>query len=293
MRIISNNHAAGLMLVMAMLPISTAVSAQQQGDDDPSIIVNGVATPAPAPAQMTEGPKVKGVITARQGDAMKIMADDGTTRIVAFNDATKIKAGAGLFGNSLRNLSGNALLNGLPVEIETVQGGGQLLATQVEFRKSDLKTATMIHNATDQRFTEQAAATEQLRGRVGDIDKYNIKSTTNVHFDVGKADLSPEDKAQLCSAASSAEAQENALLLVVGYTDSTGGEEINQTLSEKRAARVINYLQQACGWKPYRMLTPTGMAEADPLADNDTAEGKAQNRRVAVNVLVSKSVDNM
>jgi hypothetical protein len=81
---------------------------------------------------------------------------------------------------------------------------------------------------------------------------------------------------------------DNALLLVVGYTDSTGGPDFNQELSEKRAGRVVNYLQQACGWKPYRMLTPTGMAEADPLADNSTVEGKAQNRRVAVNVLVSK-----
>ena len=64
-------------------------------------------------------------------------------------------------------------------------------------------------------------------------------------------------------------------------------------LSEKRASRVVNHLQQACGWKPYRMLTPTGMAEADPLADNETVEGKAQNRRVAVNILVSKAVDGM
>jgi len=84
---------------------------------------------------------------------------------------------------------------------------------------------------------------------------------------------------------------DNALLLVVGYTDSTGSEELNQALSEKRASRVVNYLQQACRWKPYRMLTPTGMAESDPLADNSTPEGKAQNRRVAVNILVSKAVD--
>ena len=65
------------------------------------------------------------------------------------------------------------------------------------------------------------------------------------------------------------------------------------SLSEKRASRVVNYLQQACKWKPYRMLTPTGMAEADPLADNSTPEGKAQNRRVAVNVLVSKGLDGL
>ena len=72
-----------------------------------------------------------------------------------------------------------------------------------------------------------------------------------------------------------AEATDNALLLVVGYTDSTGNQEYNQVLSERRAGRVVNYLQQECGWAPYRMLTPTGMAEADPAADNSTAAGRA------------------
>jgi outer membrane protein OmpA-like peptidoglycan-associated protein len=86
---------------------------------------------------------------------------------------------------------------------------------------------------------------------------------------------------------------DNALLLVVGYTDSTGSQEFNQVLSERRAGTVVNHLQQVCGWKPYRMLTPTGMAEADPAADNDTPHGKAQNRRVAVNVLVSKGLDGL
>ena len=60
-----------------------------------------------------------------------------------------------------------------------------------------------------------------------------------------------------------------------------------------RSHSVINYLQQYCRWKPYRMLTPTGMAKADPLASNDTPEGKAQNRRVSVNILVSKGLDGM
>ena len=64
-------------------------------------------------------------------------------------------------------------------------------------------------------------------------------------------------------------------------------------LSEKRAGRVVNYLQQHCNWKPYRMLTPTGMSEAQPVADNMTDAGKSQNRRVAVNVLVSKGLDGL
>jgi outer membrane protein OmpA-like peptidoglycan-associated protein len=168
-----------------------------------------------------------------------------------------------------------------------------LVASQIVFRNNDLKTASMIRSGTAQGFEEQTAATEALRGRMGDIDKYNVKSTTNVNFDPGKAVLSAQAKQDLCAAATSADGMNNALLLVVGYTDSTGSEDVNQALSEKRASRVVNYLQQACAWKPYRMLTPTGMAEADPMADNQTVEGKAQNRRVAVNVLVSKGLDGL
>ena len=158
----------------------------------------------------------------------------------------------------------------------------------------------MIRSGTSQRFAENeaaiqenAAATEALRGRFGDIDQYNIRSTTNVYFDSGRSNLSPRAQNELCSAARLAEQTDHALLLVVGYTDSTGSQEINQRLSEERAASVVNYLQQQCGWAPYRMLTPTGMASADPAADNSTEYGKAQNRRVAVNVLVSKSVDGL
>jgi len=79
----------------------------------------------------------------------------------------------------------------------------------------------------------------------------------------------------------------------MGYTDSTGSADFNQAPGEKRAARVVNFLQQACGWKPDRMLTPTGMSQADPMASNDTIQGKARNRRVAVNVLISKGLDGM
>lgn len=296
MRVISKRLGVRLLLAMAAMPVSVSVLAQQQGPSDPNIIVNGA--PAPDPATMVAGPEVKGVIAARTGDKIKVREADGNSIIIAINDATKIKAGGGLFGSNRGKSGADSLLNGLPVTVKTLQAGdgqpgGDLVASQINFRNNDLKTATMIRNGTDQRFEEQAAATESLRGRMGDIDKYNIKSTTNVHFDTGKAELSAQDKAELCATAASAGAAENALMLVVGYTDSVGGDDFNQRLSEKRAARVINYLQQVCGWKPYRMLTPTGMAEADPLASNDTAEGKAQNRRVAVNVLVSKSLDGL
>ena len=288
---------SGVRFLVAMLAVSASGSlpAQQQTPPDPNIVVTG--TPAPEAPEMTAGPEIKGVISARNGDKMKVTTADGSSTIIAVNDATRVKAGGGLIGGS-RRLTPDSLLNGLPVTVKTLrpgdaQSGSDLVASQISLRNNDLKTANMIHNGTAQRFDEQAAATEALRGRMGDIDKYNIKGTTNVHFDVGKANLSDQDKAELCSAATSAQQTENALMLVVGYTDSTGSDDFNQELSEKRASRVINYLQQVCGWKPYRMLTPSGMAKADPLASNDTPEGKAQNRRVAVNILVSKSVDGL
>ena len=289
MRLISQKSGVRLMFVALTMSASGVAFAQQEPAPDSSITVNGVKTP---------GPEIKGVIAARNGDRMKVVTADGASTIIAVDDATQIRAGGGLFG-AHNKLAQDALLNGLPVTVKTwraggdAQSGGELVASRISFRNSDLKTATMIRNGTSQRFEEQTAATENLRGHLGDIDKYNIKSTTEVHFDTGKTELSAADKAQLCNTASTAQAQENALLLVVGYTDSTGGDDYNQQLSEKRAGRVINYLQQQCGWKPYRMLTPTGMAKADPAASNDTPEGKAQNRRVAVNVLVSKSVDGL
>lgn len=284
MRVIQEQRVAPFLLAIAMMPLSASVSAQEAAPADPNIVVN-----APVPVA---GPELKGVITARSGDRMQVTADDGTNTVVAFNEMTTVKAGGGLFGGGSK-LTTAALLNGLPVTVKTLQSDAGLVASQVTFRKNDFKTANMIRNGTAQGFAEQTAATEALRGRMGDIDKYNVKGTANVYFDTGKAALSPSAKADLCATATQADGINNALMLVVGYTDSVGSEEYNQTLSEKRAAAVINYLQQACRWKPYRMLTPTGMAESDPLADNETPEGRAQNRRVSVNILVSKGLDGL
>ncbi|MDG2003379.1 MAG: OmpA family protein [Novosphingobium sp.] len=285
----------GILFLLAMItvPAPGSLSAQQQ-DPPEDIVQTTVYGFAPADLSgMPAGPEIQGIISARSGEKMRVRSADGTSTVILISDGTEIRASKGLFGFNRKKLAADSLLNGLPVTVQTVQWSGGLVASQIKFRNNDLKTASMIHSGTAQRFDEQTAATEALRGRMGDIDKYNIKSTTNVYFDTNKAVLSGRAEADLCAAATEAEAMDNALLLVVGYTDSVGSQEYNQRLSEKRAGRVVNYLQQACGWKPYRMLTPTGMAESDPLASNETAEGKAQNRRVSVNILVSKGLDGL
>ncbi len=290
------------LLVLAMLAGTAApgLAQESQESSEPALPVTVYGSSPYEAAEMTEGPEIEGIISARNGDSIQVTTADGAKTMIAINDATEIKASGGFLGLSSSELAADSLLNGLPVSVETLQSGGSLVASEIDLKNKDLKTASMIRNGTEQRFGEQdaaiaqnAAATEALRGHVGDIDQYNVKSTTNVNFDTGKAVLSAQAKNDLCATAATAEAMDNALLLVVGYTDSTGSQEFNQQLSEKRAGNVVNYLQQACDWKPYRMLTPTGMSEADPAASNDTAAGKAQNRRVAVNILVSKGLDGL
>ncbi|RDC60646.1 Cytochrome-c oxidase [Alteripontixanthobacter maritimus] len=300
MRAISRKTAPFLTLAILVLPISGTVSAQQAMPEDRNMVTT-VTSAVPADLSGYEdGPKIEGIIAARGANTMRVAGEDGAVVTVYLSNATKVRRKGGFLGLERTTLDSGALLNGLPVTVETVQWDGGLVASNVRFNNGDYETASMIRNGTSQQFAEQGAAidentalAEALRGRMADIDKYNIKGVTNVYFDTGKWNLGPADEAALCNAAREANATENALLLVVGYTDSVGSQDYNQVLSEKRAGRVVNYLQQACKWEPWRMLTPTGMAEADPAASNDTPEGKAQNRRVSVNVLVSKSVDGV
>lgn len=298
MRVIPGNPTALVLLAMLAGTAPAALAAQDPPEADLSASVGDA--PAYDAAEATEGPDIDGVITARSGDQVQVTTADGASTTIAISGDTRITARGGFLGLGRTQLAENSLLNGLPVSVETLQSGGGLVARRIDLKRSDLRTATIVHSGTAQQFAEQgsaieqnAAATEALRGRMGSIDQYNVRSTTNVNFAFGRANLSEQAKADLCATAQQAEQTENALLLVVGYTDSIGSQEVNQALSERRAGSVVNYLQQNCGWQPYRMLTPTGMAEADPAASNDTADGRTQNRRVAVSILVSKAVDGL
>ena len=298
-RTIFTPHRLALAALLGAAAAGGLAAQNQPVANDQGEVLTTVYGSLPPLAEMEEGPRVTGIISARSGGRMQVTADDGSVTSVTLHPETEIRTRGGFLGIGNKTLEQSALMNGLPVRVKTSQYGGGLVANEVRFTSDDRMIAAMIRGGTQQQFAEHgtairqnAAATEALRGRLGDIDKYNLMSTTNVYFDTGKAVLTPGAKAELCSAAQQANANENSLLLVLGYADITGSQDFNQTLSEKRAAAVVNHLQQVCKWKPYRMLTPTGMATADPVADNATAAGRAQNRRVSVNVLVSKALDD-
>ncbi|RIV91435.1 OmpA family protein [Aurantiacibacter xanthus] len=305
------SKTTGILLASAMFaaPMGATASAQelpsqraQQQQAAASSTDNEINVYGQIPTDLSgleAGPKIEGILAARTGNRLIVNATNNSEAEVSLSEATRVTGSGGFLGLGRTELASSDLLPGLPVEIETVNYAGGLIASRVKYKTSDYETAEMIRGGTQRQFAmhgqqlaEHDEAIDGLRSRVANIDQYNIRHTANVYFDSGKWRLTPAAQNELCATASQAEQIDNALLLVVGYTDTDGSQEFNQTLSERRAGGVVNYLQQACGWAPYRMLTPTGMAEADPAADNTTPAGKAQNRRVAVNVLVSKAVDD-
>ncbi len=109
----------------------------------------------------------------------------------------------------------------------------------------------------------------------------NISLGANALFDVNKASLKAEGMAQLDQLASDlAKLKSVDEIQIVGHTDSTGAASYNQKLSERRAASVKNYLVGK-GVDP-SIITTSGMGETQPVADNRTRAGRAQNRRVDI-----------
>jgi outer membrane protein OmpA-like peptidoglycan-associated protein len=130
---------------------------------------------------------------------------------------------------------------------------------------------------------EQAAEMQRdLQGatveRVGEGIKITFES--GILFDVNKAELKESSKADLSRLAGILEKYPDTNILLEGHTDNTGSEEYNLELSRVRAQAVANYLASQ-GVNPTR-FTIMGYGESEPVASNETVEGRSLNRRVEV-----------
>jgi len=103
-----------------------------------------------------------------------------------------------------------------------------------------------------------------------------------LQFDTGSAKLHPESQEQISNIAAILSAYPSVRMTVVGYTDNVGSPEQNRQLSQARANAVVVELVRK-GTSAER-LTAEGYGERDPVADNSTEEGRAQNRRVSIRV---------
>jgi OOP family OmpA-OmpF porin len=123
-------------------------------------------------------------------------------------------------------------------------------------------------------------------GAVVDLDGCEVEAVIElegVYFDFDKATIKPEGKVVLNEAAALLKKHERVVVEVAGHTDSTGSDTYNQGLSERRANSVKDYLTSQ-GVTATR-LSAKGYGEAQPVASNDTKEGRAENRRVELIVL--------
>ncbi|MEZ4651562.1 MAG: OmpA family protein [Candidatus Eisenbacteria bacterium] len=122
--------------------------------------------------------------------------------------------------------------------------------------------------------------------RVGEGIQLTFDS--GILFDVNKSDLKGQAKLNLDKVATVLRDYPDTDLLIAGHTDSDGAEDYNMTLSQHRADSVKTYLVGA-GVDPRRLET-VGFGETQPVADNSTSAGKAQNRRVEVAIMATEEL---
>lgn len=122
--------------------------------------------------------------------------------------------------------------------------------------------------------------------RVGEGIKITFDS--GILFDVNKATLKPASMTNLQKLATILNKYPDTNILIEGHTDNTGSDEYNLELSEKRAQSVSNYLA-SLNVDPTR-FTIMGYGESQPIATNDTAVGRAQNRRVDLAIMANEKL---
>jgi len=110
------------------------------------------------------------------------------------------------------------------------------------------------------------------------------KMTLRVLFDFNKATLTAADVKELQKAVAFVKKYPGSKIRLDGYTDSIGTDAYNMKLSEKRAAAVRDYLIKEAGVDKSK-ISAVGHGEADPVANNKTADGRAQNRRTEISIL--------
>ena len=246
---------------------------------------------------------VKGLITGRTADTLNLRTAEGT-QVITLTDSTKVQTPKGL-GLRKQQMSWTSLIPGLKVSVKGIPtADGKLEAKTITFSKDDLQTASMIQAGlapTEEKVAANALQTaankeriasdeEEVSRRFSDLADYNVKDQAVVYFASGKSTIEEKDKAALAKLVTNSSNTPGYIIEVRGFADSTGNAAANQTLSRDRAYAVVNYLMQECRVPPRRIVSPGAMGISNPVASNETAEGRSQNRRVEVKFMVNKGV---
>ncbi|MBD1385069.1 OmpA family protein [Mucilaginibacter rigui] len=117
-----------------------------------------------------------------------------------------------------------------------------------------------------------------------------VKFDSGILFDTNSSDLKPAARTNLANLATSLQNNPQTNILIVGHTDNTGTDEYNQNLSVRRAESVKAYI--SANNVANSRLSTSGKGESEPIADNNTVEGRSQNRRVEIVIVANEAMKN-
>jgi outer membrane protein OmpA-like peptidoglycan-associated protein len=231
---------------------------------------------------------LQGRIISHDGDKLIIRTGDGADTTVMLTPDTKVQAIIGLVGARREDHPRTDLINGLAVNVDTVQNGAETDATSITFKPSDLKMAQTVQAGNVEAKQRIIAKQRENEQRFSQIGQFDVKAKTAVYFDTGKTTINAQGKKDLMAIADQLAQTPGGLIRVVGFTDSTGSATKNQKLSNERASAVTAFLLSDGKVPGNKFVSPTGLG--DTLSGDDAASSaKAQNRRVTVSILVSKA----
>ena len=137
-----------------------------------------------------------------------------------------------------------------------------------------------------------ADAISMVNKRVSDLDSYKTVAEAVIYFPSDGSTLDDAAKADLATLAQyTGGGLDGYMIEIAGYASSTGTKQLNQKLSEARAASVAQYLRDNQSVPMRRILVPAGYGATHPDATNTDSQGRALNRRVDVKVLVNKGLN--
>lgn len=293
--------AVGCVLAVLM-SLAPAVMGQTNKTQSQNPSLN--ARSVPSGSKM----KFRGVVISRDADVFTIRDRTRTDYQVLITDNTSIKTNGG-FLRSGKKYPVTDILRGLIVEVEgRGDNQGQLVADKIRFNESDMRAAITsdtrvspveanmdrVAGQMDELYAVAAEARAEVKAvneRVSSLDDYDVQETASVTFRTNSAILSPEAKTQLDALAAKATAARAYMIEVAGHTDSTGSDAKNFRLSQQRAEAVVQYLAVQHKIPLRRFVTPMGYGKTDAVADNTTAEGRSQNRRVDVKMIINRGMN--
>jgi OOP family OmpA-OmpF porin len=174
--------------------------------------------------------------------------------------------------------------------LSEVEQNAQKLSGQIDELAAVSNAARGGAKAAQETADQAVAGVNATNDRISALDDYVAQETAAVNFRVGSSVLNAEAKTKLDGIATKAQNAKGYVLEVTGFADATGNTARNRALSQRRADAVIRYLVEEQHIPLRRIVTPYGFGESNPVADNKTRTGRAENRRVEVKVLVNKGL---